>query len=270
MDDGLGTILEITKPENTERTVIRTDAYRYLKDPESLTNAVKISYWIIFFISIIAIISNIIQLDLINKFRITRVEAEANDTRQIIIFIIALIAGITNRVLFFVWVYRANLNCHGFNAQGMQFTPGWSVGWFFIPFANLFKPFQVIKEIWHVSDDPQEWQKNKYHKSSFLPGFWWCLWLLSGTMSFISYLASRSIHTRRELETSTILAIIIDIALLPMIIVFITLIKNIYERQENLVKSGTFSKAEYFCSECNTEVNEEDKFCSKCGANLEQ
>jgi len=270
MDEGLNSILEIDKPENSEKTVIRTEAYHYLKDPTSLTNAVKISYWIVFFICIFGIISNIIQLDLINKFRITRAEAEANDTRQLIIFIIAIIAGLTNRVLFFMWVYRANLNCHGFNAQGMQFTPGWSVGWFFIPFANLFKPYQVIKEIWHVSDDPQEWEKNQYSKSSTLPALWWGLWLLSGIFSMVSYFVSRSIHTRRELETSTVIAIIGDIIVLPIIMVFIALVKNIFERQDKLVKSGGYTTTEYLCSECNTEVKETDKFCSKCGANLEQ
>ena len=32
-----------------------------------------------------------------------------------------------------------------------RFSPGWSVGWWFIPALNLLRPYQVIKEIWRGS-----------------------------------------------------------------------------------------------------------------------
>jgi hypothetical protein len=39
----------------------------------------------------------------------------------------------------------------------MEFTPGWAVGWFFVPFANLFKPYQAVREIYLASHpDPDE------------------------------------------------------------------------------------------------------------------
>ena len=35
--------------------------------------------------------------------------------------------------------------------DGLEFTPGWAVGWYFIPFANLLKPFQAMRELWNAS-----------------------------------------------------------------------------------------------------------------------
>jgi hypothetical protein len=53
-------------------------------------------------------------------------------------------------VLVAMWIYRAHANLR---AAGMdvEFTPGWAVGWYFIPIANLFKPFQAMRELWNSS-----------------------------------------------------------------------------------------------------------------------
>jgi hypothetical protein len=62
-------------------------------------------------------------------------------------FILAIITGIT----FLRWIYRSNNNLRALSGESMTFTPGWSVGWYFIPIANLWKPYQVMNEIWKVS-----------------------------------------------------------------------------------------------------------------------
>ena len=88
------------------------------------------------------------------------------------------------------WVYRANRNAHAF-AKGLQSDPPWAVGWFFVPVAWLWKPFQGMSETWRVSHDPVRW------KSKFPPDLlrvWWGCWIvgsLLGTMSSrISFMAS--------------------------------------------------------------------------------
>jgi len=87
-----------------------------------------------------------------------------------------MVAAISAEISFLVWVYRANLNCHGFGARSMQFSPGWSVGWYFIPFLNLYYPYQAMKEIWKASKNPQNWQRET---GSGLVGWWWALRIMS-------------------------------------------------------------------------------------------
>jgi Domain of unknown function (DUF4328) len=55
-------------------------------------------------------------------------------------------------VLFCVWIHRANRNARALGARGMEFTPGWAAGWFFVPIANLFKPYEAMREIYQASD----------------------------------------------------------------------------------------------------------------------
>ena len=48
------------------------------------------------------------------------------------------------------WIYRTNANAHSFGTGDMSITPGWAIGWYFIPIANLFKPYEGMKETWQV------------------------------------------------------------------------------------------------------------------------
>jgi hypothetical protein len=85
-------------------------------------------------------------------------------------------------VVFLMWVHRANTNLGLLSGSAMAFTPGWSVVWFFIPLANLFKPYQVVKEIWLVSHRGREvllLGETVAGGGAGLVGWWWCCFLVS-------------------------------------------------------------------------------------------
>jgi len=71
----------------------------------------------------------------------------------------------------------------------MQFTPGWCVGWFYVPFANLVRPFKAVSEIWRASTDDPESDGNGWSmmgSSTALLGIWWGTWLMGNIISNIS------------------------------------------------------------------------------------
>jgi Domain of unknown function (DUF4328) len=77
--------------------------------------------------------------------------AKTIDSRQRLLGIIQLSVQFPAVLLFLMWVYRANKNGRALGAQGMKYSPGWSVGWFFVPIASMFVPYWILKEIWQVS-----------------------------------------------------------------------------------------------------------------------
>ena len=91
-------------------------------------------------------------------------------------------------ILFCMWVYRANANARALGAEEMRFSPGWSVGWFFIPIANLFVPFQAVNEIYRASDPEHDGRSWKTNKTPALLGWWWGFWLVN---NFVSNLEGR-------------------------------------------------------------------------------
>jgi hypothetical protein len=77
--------------------------------------------------------------------------------REIFQGLLGLLAGgvyIATVVIWMVWIHRANSNCRALGAQGMRFTPGWAVGYHFIPFVNLVMPYNAMAEIWRASANP--------------------------------------------------------------------------------------------------------------------
>ena len=99
--------------------------------------------------------------------------------------LVYLVAYITGAILFFVWLVRANKNARALGSHGMEFTPGWSVGWFFVPIVNLFLPYQAITEIYEASDpegDADSWRGEA-------PGFflaWWLSWIGLGFCGLVA------------------------------------------------------------------------------------
>lgn len=92
-------------------------------------------------------------------------------------------------VFFLIWEYRAFKNLSALKAQNLEFSPGWAVGWWFIPIANLFKPFQVMREIWNESDPEYDADLGFLSTSSTAPtimGLWWAFFLIFNILSNIT------------------------------------------------------------------------------------
>lgn len=78
-------------------------------------------------------------------------------------------------ILLLVWTYKAYTNLHSLKSRDLEYTPGWAVGWWFIPLANLVKPYQVMGELWNASDS--DFNENtfftNYVGTPRIVGFWW-------------------------------------------------------------------------------------------------
>ncbi|MEM6475575.1 MAG: DUF4328 domain-containing protein [Pseudomonadota bacterium] len=88
-----------------------------------------------------------------------------------------------------MWIHRAHKNLHDQGVEGLEYTPGWGVGWYFIPIANLFKPFQAMKELWGAS---HRYKGNFGDPAEGNLGLWWGLWIFGGILSNISTRMSMS------------------------------------------------------------------------------
>jgi len=207
--------------------------YEYSKDPTSLTNFLKAILWISLGLIIISMLSDFMQINLLSG-SFSQAEAESNDARQQIIVVLRLVAMAVAGFAFLKWVLLANFNCHGFGVPGMKFTPGWSIGWYFIPIANFWKPYQAMKEIWKVSTNPNDWQNEA---GSPLLERWWASWLIFNILAQISYRASSRVDTISSLEAATTVSTVSGVVEISLYIAAIQLVSTIFTKQEYLVRS---------------------------------
>jgi hypothetical protein len=79
-------------------------------------------------------------------------------------------------VVFGMWIYRAAANIVAASVPGFDYTPGWAVGWYFVPIANLFKPFAAMRQIWNASHSGG----SDLDRQQPLLVYWWGIWILTG------------------------------------------------------------------------------------------
>lgn len=135
-------------------------------------------------LSVGAVVSELLQIQMLVSFEdgsyatpgALNDATVTNDARQRVARLARLAAHARSGILILVWIWRANRNAHALGAAGMRFTPAWAVGWFFIPLANLVKPFDVMREIWRARDRPGDWQR---HQAPAVIGWWWLFLLVA-------------------------------------------------------------------------------------------
>ena len=108
-------------------------------------------------------------------------------------------------VFFLIWLYRAHSNLPLLRPSFLKYTPGWAVGYWFIPFINLYRPYQVVREVWWESDpeipEEQMFLTESLHNAPSYMGLWWAFWL---GFNFLSNITYRIVWDPEDLNTVTI------------------------------------------------------------------
>jgi hypothetical protein len=93
------------------------------------------------------------------------------DQLQIALTVAWLVALVIAAIAFCVWIHRAYRNLPAIGAHDLKFTPAQAVGWWFVPFANYWQPYRVVREIWQRSGPAGT--------RTWLVVVWWTLWIVS-------------------------------------------------------------------------------------------
>ena len=194
-------------------------------------------------IDLIAIASGYFQVALLSQsladYLIDEADASANDTREQIIAILELVAYLIAGILFLVWIYRANRNLRALKIRNPKYSPGWAVALFFVPFVNLYFPFDIVRTLWKESNPDigisdkffmqDSSVRKQYSSESPLIGLWWGCWIVSG---FTSRISSRLSSDIDQLITATWVEMASDAIGIIGTVCLILIVKEIDERQE--------------------------------------
>lgn len=136
-------------------------------------------------------------------------------------------------ISFLIWLYRstANLKAKGF--EGLRISPGWAVGWWFVPVAFFWKPYQALSQLDRASHFTQKWQTAS---ASGLVKFIWFIYILSLLLTFFFIYINLIIAPEKEYFASSITPFRGLYAFLMLldalfVLLLITFIKRISEAQ---------------------------------------
>ena len=157
-------------------------------------------------VTAVSTISSVAEIDLLNDFKAVDWEntfysqsfldrifdrIESNSDRQGWIGIVLLTVNIGAVITILRWMYAASVNLRHLGINDQQYSPGWSVGWWFVPVGTLFMPYRVLRELWRGSDpDAGE----SWRLASVWPwlGWYWAAWLIGMPRMIVGLVKYRS------------------------------------------------------------------------------
>jgi hypothetical protein len=217
----------------TEESEVPHYSYQFLLDPAGLTKFLQRLLWISVLIACVALVDDIAEFLQVQVGQLSPNQVASNDPVQGFIGLLQSGLGILTGIIFLKWIYRSYKNIQGFGAQGLRFSPGWAVGYYFIPILSLIRPVQVMSEIWRASDDPRDWPKRP---GSWLIASWWTLFLVYTGITQISLELAIQASTNEQWTLAAVLAILGDFFSIPLSLAALRLVTEIYRRQRTLVE----------------------------------
>jgi hypothetical protein len=142
---------------------------------------------------------------------------------------IELIIRICTIIVFLIWLNKSFKNLPSLGITNAEFTPGWAVAWWFIPIASLFKPYQVIRELWNSSDADLE-PGTLFSKNIGAPpliGYWWGLFIAG---NIIGRLSDKLAEHSAEAFTATLM--LSSALTLGAAVLIIKIVNSITENQD--------------------------------------
>ena len=210
-----------------------------LKPNEQRSQNAILLIWIALAVNCISLVSSYFQYELLqtaaNGGEISTELVTSNDNREQAIGIVQIIVFIISAITFIQWFRRAYFNLH-LRVNHLSHSEGWAAGCWFVPIVNLFRPYQIMKELFQ--DTYLFLKRNevhtKEHFSMISLSLWWTFWIIDRFVGQFVFKYAMKADTIEELTTSTIAQIISNGIGIVLAIITINIISE-YSKLEPLM-----------------------------------
>lgn len=179
-----------------------------LKPNESRAKAAIILLWIVLGCALLTMIFAFLQLNLLKSIQrgaeVSYETAAGNDFRVMAGGILYTVAFIVSVVTFILWFRRAYFNLH-LKVKNLSNGEGWAAGAWFVPILNLFRPFQIMKELYEATRDylRSNGEALPIGFSTTWVNIWWGFWIVGNILGNISTRISLNAETLEGMITAT-------------------------------------------------------------------
>jgi hypothetical protein len=206
--------------------------------------------WIVMGVEVLALFSGYFQSDLLNKAASGEVisidEANANDTREMIIGLLYSLVFIVSAVTFIMWFRRAYYNLHQ-KVTYLSYDDGWAAGSWFVPILNWFRPLQIMNELYQYT--PEFLAKSnivvKEKLQKWAVGVWWTMWVGNSILGNVTFQLSRRAEEIEDFIFLTNISMIGNIIGIPLALLAIKVISDyskieplLFETEEEVIKDA--------------------------------
>lgn len=189
-----------------------------------------IMIWLVLAAEIISFFSSYLQYGLLKSVSlgsgISNSEISANDIRERIISILYAGLYFTSCITFIRWFRRAYFNLQ-LKTNYLSSSDNWVALSWFIPIICLYKPYQIMKEMYTKTNEIlfEETNQAKGIATSHL-GWWWGLWIISNIIGQFVFRTTMHGDSIDSLTNGTIASMIGNIIGIPLALITVKVIKD--------------------------------------------
>lgn len=201
-----------------------------------------IVFSIICIINTVAVYSGYLEYELLEALNrneyVTDDEAMMNDLRQASIGISQSILYLLSGIFFLIWFRRAFENLHLLGIR-FQYSINSAVWSFFVPILCLYRPYQIMKEIWFGTQAQIKKLVPQYNVnfSTKLISIWWVSFIITNYLGYFALKSMLRDDTIGQLIDSAKAYIISDIFDIPAAILAILVIKIVSNVETQLYEA---------------------------------
>ncbi|WP_437917934.1 DUF4328 domain-containing protein [Sphingobacterium sp. LRF_L2] len=184
----------------------------------------------------IGIFLNYLQYEMLSVPEISEEAANSSDSRRLIFGILYAICFIAGAVTFIQWFRRAYYNL-SLRDSYLSHTDKDAAYCWFIPVLNLFKPYQIMKDMYVKTADLLESRHPDIKEGLSIPLLttWWIFWIVNNFAGQLSFRLMSKADTILDLIEVTFLDIAINLISIPLTLLAIRVIQR-YAKAEELLK----------------------------------
>jgi uncharacterized protein DUF4328 len=167
--------------------------------------AVVIVFVAIAVVSALAVLSDILEIRLMDRVvagePVTEADATSNDNRQGLVGIVQFVVLVAGAIAFIRWLHAAYKNVDVVDRPQRRYGHGWAIGSWFVPFLNLWRPKQIVNDVWRAGGKGEPGE---------LLLMWWLAFVVSNFVANIAIRSSFGDATAEEIRNGSIAYAISD------------------------------------------------------------
>lgn len=213
-----------------------------LWDNSKRAKNVLLVFYLLIGLTIIGIYSGYLELEILKNAQqgdfAEESVANASDMRQMVIGLLQTVIFIVSVVVFLNWFRRAYGNLHRLGITSLKHKESMAVWTWFIPIIVLFRPFQIMKEIWTETQasikkfDPNYVLLN----GGIFIGVWWTLFIISNFLGRYILKSAFKTETIEQLIEGSQAMLLSDIMQIPEALLVVVIVFRISKMESKLAE----------------------------------
>lgn len=190
-------------------------------------------------VDLVAVLSGLAEYSLLVRLETEDVpidDLDASDRRQLVVAVVQTIVFACAAFFFIRWLHHAYRNLRALGAHTLRFATHTAVWSWFVPILNLWKPKQVINDVWRASDPDAPRHRNLEDWSArdppLLYGVWWLFFVVLNVVYNAALRLDLRAEELEELQVAAAVTIAADGLSVVGALLALAVVRRTTQRQE--------------------------------------